>query len=51
MKKEGLSLGSFVALATFAGLFVSNIGTTYVQKQAFGSSDFNPTTNPHLSPE
>jgi suppressor of ftsI len=41
MKKDGLSLGSFVALAVFAGLLVSNIGTTYIQKQASGSSDFN----------
>jgi FtsP/CotA-like multicopper oxidase with cupredoxin domain len=41
MKKDGLSLGSFLALATFVGLLVSNIGTTYLQKQAFGSSDFN----------
>jgi suppressor of ftsI len=39
MKKESyLSLGSFVSLAIFAGLLVSNIGTTsfLVQKQAFG---------------
>jgi suppressor of ftsI len=41
MKKDGLSLGSFVALAAFAGLLVSNIGTTHIQKQAFGSSYFN----------
>ena len=38
MKKESLSLGSFVALAIFASLLLSNIGTTsfFVQKQAFG---------------
>jgi suppressor of ftsI len=39
MKKESyLSLGSFVSLAIFAGLLLSNIGTTsfLVQKQAFG---------------
>lgn len=39
MKKESnLSLGSFVSLAIFAGLFLSNIGATsfLVQKQAFG---------------
>ena len=38
MKKESLSLASFVSLAIFAGLLVSNIGTTsfLVQKQAFG---------------
>jgi suppressor of ftsI len=41
MKKEGLSLGSFVALAAFVGLLVSNTGTTYVREQAFGSSDVN----------
>jgi FtsP/CotA-like multicopper oxidase with cupredoxin domain len=41
MKKDGLSLGSFVALAVFAGLLVSNISITYIQKQAFGSLEFN----------
>jgi suppressor of ftsI len=43
MKKESLSLGSFVALAIFAGLLVSNIGTTsfLVQKQAFGLENRN----------
>lgn len=35
MKKDGLSLVSFVALVVFAGLLVSNIGITYAQKQLF----------------
>ena len=37
-KKSYLSLGSFVSFAIFAGLLLSNIGTTsfLVQKQAFG---------------
>jgi suppressor of ftsI len=50
MRKESyLSLGSFVAFAIFAGLLVSNIGTTsfLVQKQAFGLE--NQMQNQHQS--
>jgi FtsP/CotA-like multicopper oxidase with cupredoxin domain len=50
MKKEGLSLGFFVAWAAFAGLLVSNIGTTYVQEQAFGSSDSNALAKHQSTP-
>ena len=50
MRKRGLSLVSFVALAAFAGLLVSNIGTTYVQKRTFQSSDFNAFAKDQSSP-
>jgi FtsP/CotA-like multicopper oxidase with cupredoxin domain len=50
LKKGGLSLVSFVTLGAFAGLLVSNIGTTYVQKQAFGSSDFNALVKHQSTP-
>lgn len=50
MKKRGLSLVSFVALAAFAGLLISSIGTTYVQKRAVGSSDFNAFAKDQSSP-
>jgi FtsP/CotA-like multicopper oxidase with cupredoxin domain len=50
MKKRGLSLVTFVALAAFAGLLVSSNGTTYVQKWAFKSSDFKAFAKDQSSP-
>lgn len=52
MKKDGLSLVCFVALTAFAGLLMSNIGTTYAQKQVIQyvvATNNKTTSQPRLT--